>query len=142
MAFGKCDSCEMLRAQIERMTRDQDEQRVAWANTAQENKIRWAFEQTARERMEAKYDDLLAKYHELRVGGANPAEERKGLAPAERSLKPADQAIETQMERWGNNPLLRKRLQRYVHEQRTRNIEEETIAHSVLHWGDPEEESA
>lgn len=90
--------------------------------------------------LETMYGDLLEKYHALRVAGANPEQERRGLAPVSRSLKPADEAIETIVARFGNNPLLRKRLQRYVNLQRQRNVEDATIAESVLHWSDPDAE--
>lgn len=90
----------------------------------------------------ARYDALLAKYHELRVQGANPAEP-KGLAPAQRSQKPADLAIEEMVERFNGNAALRRRLQRFVNLERQKpNADEDKIAHRVLHWSEPEEAEA
>lgn len=96
---------------------------------------------TLRELIEAerlRYTDLLEKYHSLKLEGATNNAGIRGLEPATRSTKPADEAIETMMGRFGNNPLLRKRLQRYVNLQRQKNAEEDAIAHSVLHWSDPD----
>lgn len=143
MKIGRCEDCQTLHAQIERMRQEQDEQRTAWAHTAQENKIRWAFEQNERERTQQRYDDLLAKYHELRLQGANPAEERRGLAPAEPSKKAADRAIDDVVERFHGNVALRKRLQRFVNLERQKpDPDEEKIADRVLHWSTPDDEEA
>lgn len=142
MKLGRCESCEQLQAQIERMRQEHDEQRAAWAHTAQENKIRWAFEQNERERTQERYDALLEKYHALRVVGANP-NDAKGLAPASRPSLPADLAIETIVERFNGNVALRRRLQRFVNLERQKpNADEERIAHAVLHWSSEEDEEA
>lgn len=116
MAFGKCDTCVTLREQL-------GEANARWTLCWEQLK------------------DMTEKYHALRVAGANPEQERKGLPPASRQMKAADEAIETMMGRWGNNPALRKRLQLFVNMERQKGkVEEAQIAHDVLHWSSPDDE--
>jgi hypothetical protein len=87
--------------------------------------------ETLREMLEAserRHADLLEKYHALRVSGANS--QAVGLSPVQRSLKPADLAIEDMVERYPQfGSGLRKRLQRIVHIERQKpDADEEQIA--------------
>lgn len=91
--------------------------------------------------MRKQYDALLDKYHALRAAGANPTSH--ALPPAPRPAKPADEAIESVVERFGGNAKLRRRLQKYVNLERQKpDADEERIAENVLHWRDPESEDA
>jgi hypothetical protein len=95
---------------------------------------------TMMEQERARYDDLLEKYHALRVSGAN-APQSVGLPPAQRPAKPADEAIETVVARFGGNSRLRRQLQKYVYTERMKpDADEDKIAESVLVWRDPEDD--
>lgn len=90
-----------------------------------------------------RFEMLSEKYHELRVSGANAPEGAKGLAIAPRPSKPADQAIETIVDRSNGNVALRRRLQRFVNLERQKpDADEDTIADRVLHWSSGEDEDA
>ncbi len=75
-----------------------------------------------------RYDDLLTRYTDLRMTGANP----KADAPppiAKREPDPVTQAI---ISRAGNNALLRKHYFDYVNQQRSQQVEDATIAANIL----------
>lgn len=96
------------------------------------------WERIATER-KAEYDKLMEAFVALRVSGAN-APQSVGLPPAQRPAKPADEAIETVVARFGGNSRLRRQLQKYVYTQRLANVDEDKIAESVLVWRDPEDD--
>lgn len=82
---------------------------------------------------DTRYDVLLAKYEAL----ANPQVSRQPMTP--QSRKPADEAIETVVARFGGSSRLRRDLQRYVLRERSLDgADESRIAESILNWRDPE----
>lgn len=87
--------------------------------------------------LERQYDKLFDAYSALRVSGANAAP--AGLPQAVRSMKPADEAIETVIARFPQWPGLRRQLQRFVLRERSLDgSDEDQIADRVLNWRDPE----
>lgn len=86
------------------------------------------------------YDALLEKYHELKASGAAA---HRGLDPVQRPSKPADIAIEEQVERRGGGDRLRRVLRAFVHSERMKeSADEEAIASRVRKWSDPSDEEA
>ena len=66
------------------------------------------------------------------------SKERPPLTPAERPSKPADEAIEEMVAKFGGSGRLRRQLQKHVLKQRSMNVDEDRIAHQVLNWSDPD----
>jgi hypothetical protein len=92
--------------------------------------------ETLRDMLQAadrRYDQLMEKYHSLRVNGANAAS--VGLAPMKRDLLPADDAIEFICEKYPHFRGLRQQLQRFVNMERQKpNADEDKIAVMVREW--------
>ena len=97
---------------------------------------------TLREMLDAtatRYDQLMEKYHALRVSGANSVP--VGLDPVKRNLMPADEAIEVMVEKYPHFRGLRQQLQRFVHMERVKpNADEEKIATMVRDWNSTEDD--
>lgn len=87
------------------------------------------------EERQARYDDLLAKYHELRVvKGAETPIHSQPMAPAEPSA--IEEAINA---RAGRNPALRRYLTNYANGQVRQSGDPEQIAADIMRWRDPDE---
>ena len=86
---------------------------------------------------DTRYDALLAKYEVA----LNPAVARPALVAPTR--KPADEAIDTVVDRFGGSSRLRRQLQRYVLAERSlEGFDESQIADRVLNWRDSDEDVA
>lgn len=82
----------------------------------------------ARNTADARYADLLEKYHALRVAGANTAD----AAPPRAERAEPDPVTQAIIKRSGGNPLLRKHYAEYVRDQRSAGTADEDIAKSIL----------
>lgn len=86
----------------------------------------------------ARYDVLSERYHALRVSGANAVPVGMEAAPV--PTLASDLAIEDVVSKYGNNPRLRRVLQRFQAEQRRQNTDEGKIADRITNWRDPDED--
>ena len=126
------------RARFDDLQQSLDHERRAWACTSQGQEIRWRCEQSDRQRVEAKYEALIEKYHALKMAGASVPEPKIVLNPS-RNLTEAEQAIEDVVSKFGGSVRLRRRLAKYRADMLGSDGTEDEIAHAIRHWRDPEE---
>lgn len=86
--------------------------------------------------MSIRYDRLLEKYDALKLRGAESVP--RGLEPKPRPNTPSDEAIEAKVRQFGNSTRLRRMLADEQRRQRQANVDEETIAHAIMNWRDPD----
>lgn len=82
-----------------------------------------------KEHADARYDNLLSKYHALRLQGANVPEPKPAVIAKEPSM--LDMAI---TEKAGGNHRLRLHLTRWAAEQRQARVDDGEIMERVTTW--------
>lgn len=86
-------------------------------------------------RMAARYDKLLADYHDV-VTRPN------GSAPKPLQRKTADPVMEAIAIQAGSNAMLRRHLGTFAKQRRAEGVEDAEIVSAILHWKDSDEEAA
>ena len=95
-----------------------------------------AWHQRLAETDRRRYDELLDKYHALKVTGARPPLE--AVEPS-----PVDEAIDAKVRQFGNSTRLRRLLQSFATRERLRGADDDTIIARVMDWSSKaDEESA